>query len=408
MITEAAVLAALPPNTFLEKFVKYAMTMTEAHASFHAIGGLSALTQVVPSEYHIPFAAKIYTNLYGLTIATSSSGKKSTAVKIAKGIIHEVKTTHVMEMPGSDEGFIEQLRKQPHAILVYEEFGDFLIKASEGYFERLKGTLLSVYDGSPIGRALAKSQRGSVDNPRFTMLGAVANDILDVRTTDDDWTSGFLARFFCAYGLPERRFKRQPVENAAARLEVVNTLKARSDNLKRLGTCLWLDAEAEELWDEWYDYKNQWAEQVPKEMKPAYQRSEGFLQKICMLLAWDMGIARQPDPWHIDREILSYAVRIVDIHLQSLAELATRLAGNRDMRYRRAVLDAIRADRPTAVGEITRAARMLKNRQLNDILETLVEEGCIQRVNKNNRLHYMRTNAEGLALAGTEVEGMDE
>jgi len=406
MITEQEVLSAVPPNTFLAKYLQYGMAMTEAHASFHVVDGLGILTQAVPSEYHIPFAAPIYANMYGLNIAPSST-KKSTAVKIAKSVLKEVRNDNVMENPGSDEGFIEQLRKKPHAILMYEEFGEFLMKSSDGYFKQIKGTLLSVYDGSPIGRALAKSQRGAVDNPRFSLLGAVATDILDTHTTDDDWTSGFLARFFCAYGEPERKYRRQPLENAVLRQETILLLKERSNNLRTIGKCLWLSPEAEVLWDEWYDYKAKWAEQVPKEMRPAYQRSEGFLQKICMLLAWDMGVARTGAPWHVTDEVLSYGLRIVDIHLQSVAHLAEKMAVGRDMRQRRAVLDAIRADRPTSMGEITRGARMLKNRTLNDILETLIEEGCVQRVNVNNRLHYMKTSVAGLAIVGDQSEASE-
>lgn len=407
MITEQEVFDALPPEgTFLNAYVNYAARMTDAHASFHVICGLMMLSQAVPSEYAIPFASKIYANMYGLCIADSSVGKKSTSVKIAKAVLEQAIPGAVLEKPGSEEGFQELLREKPKSIVIYEEFGEFLMKAGEGYFERLKAAYLSVYDGAPIGRALAKSRRGSIDNPRFSMLGAVATDILDHHTSDDDWTSGFMARFFCAFGVPERKYRKQPLEDTAAKNHCIALLRDRSVNLKILGKCLWLDEEASELWDEWYDYRNEWMQHVPRELRAGFQRAEGMLQKVAMLLAWDMGTARTGADWKVDRETLAYSIQILDIHLQSLAGVAERLANTRDMRLRRQVLDAIGVA-PTSMGAITRTARVLKDRRLMDVLETLCEEGVISRVNNNGRVAYQRVQQlqvlENGATAGNRV-----
>jgi hypothetical protein len=375
MIREVEVLAALPPSGFVRSYVEYAMQRTDANCAYHLGAALSIITQTVPLDYCVPYASPLWGNMFTLIVGDSSKSRKTASINIAQRILREAIPESVGEVPGSQEGLYESLRSQQRQLIVYGEFGEFLAKAEEGYMMALKTAYTNLFDGIPIGRALANSRKGAVQDPRLSLLCGVATDLLERHTEQADWTGGFLARFLTLFGEPEREFATPPTDDPVQRRSLVTWVANMANPPQPPGACLWLDAAGQQMWSDWYESMRPMREGANRRVAAACSRSTSIAAKLALLLAWDVGTARSGNDWHVGVVELESALKIASLHLQSVIELGERVTGSRDMRDRRAVLRAI-SKAPTPLGVIIREAELLK-RRVNEILDSLMEERTI-------------------------------
>ena len=260
---------------------------------------------------------------------------------------------------------------------------------NETLVTRRNGKVAIIGNCVPIGRALAKTKRGNIQNPRLSLLTAVATDLLERHTEMADWTGGFLARFLTIYGEPEREFPTPPVDNMAKRRNIVQWLAGLSAPPPNMGACLWLDKPAEKMWLDWYESLRPLREGANRRASAACSRSSAIAAKVAILLAWDIGQARSGGDWNVGIDVLEPALKITNLHIGSVLELGERVTGTKDMRDRASVLRAI-SDVPTPVGVVLRESEMLK-RRANEILESLQEERAIVKVQVNDVICYVKT-----------------
>jgi len=403
MLTEAEVWAALPPTGFVRNYVEYASQCTDANIAYHLAGALTCLTQTVPIDYCVPYASPLWGNLYTMIVGDSSKSRKTAAINIARRVMHDAIPGCVGETPGSQEGLYESLRSQQKQVILYGEWGEFLAKAEEGYLMSLKTAYTNLWDAIPIGRALAKNRKGSIDNPRLSLLCGVATDLLERHTEQADWTGGFLARFLTLYGEPEREFATPPIDDAARRISITQWLHQLANPGTPPGPCLWLDAAGQQLWNDWYEGMKPLRQSANRRVSAACSRTTSIAAKTALLLAWDIGQARSGQPWHIGVVELESALKIADLHLKSVLELGERVTGTRDMRDRATVLRYI-TDMPTPFGYVLRQSELLK-RRVNEILDTLKEERVVVEETHNGEKCYRKTPHLAAALAAAVQSG---
>ena len=403
MLTEAEVWAALPPTGFVRSYVEYASQCTDAHVSYHLAGALTCITQAVPLEYCVPYASPLWGNLYTMIVGDSSKSRKTAAINIARRVMHDAIPGCVGETPGSQEGLYESLRAQQRQVILYGEWGEFLAKAEEGYLMSLKTAYTNLWDAIPIGRALAKNRKGTIDNPRLSLLCGVATDLLERHTEQADWTGGFLARFLTLYGEPEREFATPPIDDAVKRQAITQWLHQLATPNAPPGPCLWLDAQGQQIWNDWYEGMKPLRLSANRRVVAACSRTTSIAAKTALLLAWDVGQARSGQPWHIGPPELESALKIADLHLKSVLELGERVTGTRDMRDRATVLRFI-SDMPTPFGYVLRQSELLK-RRVNEILDTLKEERAIVEESINGEKCLRKTPHLAAALANVVLNG---
>lgn len=389
MIKEADVWAALPPSGFIRSYVEYASGCTDANIAYHLAGALSCLTQCVPIDYSVPYASPVWGNLFTMIVGDSSKSRKTAAINIAQRVLREAVPDSVAEVPGSQEGLYESLRSRQRQLVVYGEFGEFLAKAEEGYLMPLKTAYTNLWDGIPIGRALANSRRGPVNDPRLSLLCGVATDLLERHTEQADWTGGFLARFLTFFAEPEREFATPPVDDVAKRRQMVQWLATLANPQNPPGVCLWLDPAGQKMWSDWYESMRPMREGANRRAAAACARSTSIAAKLAILIAWDIGQARSGADWHVGVVELESALKIAQLHLQSVLELGERVTGSRDMRDRSAVLRVI-SDLPTPLGFIVKESELLK-RRVREVLDSLMEERTIAQSKVNGEICYHRT-----------------
>jgi hypothetical protein len=144
------------------------------------------------------------------------------------------------------------------------------------------------------------------------------------------------------------------------------------------GFCKGLTPEAQELWDEWY--KDIVHRRLPNNIVGIRSRAPTIARKLCLVLAWDYGLAREGAPWDLDVDILRPAIAITELHVKSLVDLSSMIAEHADARMRRSVIDAVECVGGVAtLGEILSHLKMRK-RPVVEVLDSLIEEGRIKRI----------------------------
>ena len=413
MLTESEVLAALPSHGFLRAYVDYASGRTDANVAYHLAGGLMLLSQAVPLDYAMPWGSPVYGNLYGMVVGGSSKSRKTSALNIAARLLQDALPSSMQETPGSSEGLIESLRREPKQVVMYPEFGEFLAKAEEGYFLAMKTLLTSLWDCMPLGRATAKGSQGQISKPRLSVIAAVATDLLERHTEEADWTGGFIARFLTFYAEPERHFDTPPMDDFTVKHALAEWLRGLADfttptadgyEARPPGICKGMTPEAQVLWREWANAEQKKTVGANSRVSASIARATSHAGKIAILLAWDIGRARSGEPWYIGEAEVRSALAITSLHIKSVLELGDRVTGSRDMRDRRAVLNAISPTAPTPLGVIIKRASLLKRRVV-EVLDSLVEEQAVSARSTSGRASYIQSpEAQKALLAMDQLE----
>jgi len=231
---------------------------------------------------------------------------------------------------------------------------------------------------------------------------------MERHTEPVDWTGGFLGRFLTFHAKNERDWPMQPPD-PPGRPALVKRLSVFSD-LEQLGMvseCRGYSPSARKLWDEWYYDCQRRAGASVRETRAAIARAFGMAHKICLLLAWDFGDARRGEPWYVTEEHLVYAIKIIELHIQSVLEIGDSLAPSKDLRDRIAILQIV-GDEPMTLGQIITKSKVGLKRRVQDLLGTLEEENMLKRVlgADGHTDFYLRTVKNGTNGA-TGVNGWE-
>lgn len=396
MISEQEVWEALPARGFVRSYVEYASQTTDANVAYHVASAISILTQTVPLDYCVPYASPLWGNMFSLIVGDSSKSRKTASINVAQRVLREAVQGSVGEVPGSQEGLYESLRAQQRQLIIYGEFGEFLAKAEQGYMMPLKTALTNLWDAIPIGRALANNRRGLVQDPRLSLLCGVATDLLERHTEQADWTGGFLARFLTFHAEPERNYAAPPIDDPMRRGQIVQWVKNLAAPQTAPGRCLWLDAHGQQMWGDWWEDMGKTRDRANRRVAAACARSTSIAAKTALLLAWDVGQARSGQDWFVGEAELESALKITNLHLDSVIELGETVTGSKDMRDRRAVLRNI-GHLPTPLGVVIKSSDLLKRRVM-EIIDSLTEERSIRMERVNGQICYLQTPEEHQAL----------
>lgn len=388
MLSEQQVNEALPKEGWLTRYVEWASKSTDAPKAYHVGTGLALLSMAAPVEYGVPFgAATLRTNIYVLFVGDSRLARKTQSIKSGAKILRISMPLFIGEEPGSREGLEESIRSQPQQLIIYEEFGAFLAKVEEGYLMPIKTALTQIFDGGDLGRALASKRRGPIRNPRVSLLGGCAPEYLERHTEPVDWTGGFFSRFLVFNAARERTYTLPPgaagADDIAAEL-----LSIRS---RKIGPCCGLDPSVRTFWDEYYLTQEAVAERAAKSTSGAAAGAPTTVIKVAGLIALYNENALVGRPWYIQRNTLEMAIKIVNLHTQSVMEIGDTLAESKDMRDRRTVLMQIDAVEPTPTSKIILGSRMTRKRVI-EMLETLKAEETVRIVDGTK---YVRNLREG-------------
>ena len=376
MLTEIDAAKACPPQGFIRTYVFHAMKQTTAPLAYHLGVGLSMLSATCPTNYGMFYAGPLRANFYCLLVGRSGEDQKSSAIGIGQSILFEAAAPLVGDFPGSAEGLIESLGRQPTQLIPVSEFGKLLASAQRGYFEPIKTLLTDVWDSGPIQRTKANNKVIRVDHPRLSVMGGCSVPYLEKHTLAEDWTGGFMGRWAVLLAQRERTDP-DPVGDQTLRPWLVQELQARATT-PSAGWCTGLTAPAADLWRDWFnDISNR---QLPGNIVGIRARAPTIARKVALLYGWDFGPAMQGQPWQMDLDTLEPAIAFSEMHVKSLITLAEVIADHPDARLRRTVLDVLkRRGGEATLGDILLDTKM-KKRPISEMLDAMVESYTVAKL----------------------------
>lgn len=381
MITEREIfdLVARLPDGYVKTHVFWALPTTDAPAAFHLLAALAALSATCPQTLHLNFGTRICPNIFAMAVGNSGDDRKTSAVKKAETLLTLAVPEVLVGDPGSAPGLVDGFEHQAVQVLFYDEFGNFLKSAGAGtHMESVKTAFNKLYDAPPTwARRKANGKGVNVQEPRLSILAACANTYLEAYTDLVDWDGGFMNRWFLLNASRERLYPLPQQEDPALTAWLVQDLQRRY-SAHKVGRYGGFSSAGEDYWRAWFYDMSSRKLDLPPQMLGFRARVQTVALKIAMLLAWDFGGIADMETWQLTPEILAPAIEISELHIRSVCSIARGLAGTRDQRDRRAVLHVV-ASLPelATLGAICKTTGLLK-RRVNEILETLVEEGSIQ------------------------------
>lgn len=200
--------------SFLRDYEQTMAQYTDAPPIYHAANAAALLGACLTRKrYRCQIAFGIparWTNLWMLIVGDSGQSRKTTTVVMAAEVLSRAMPELRTPDDGSPEGYAKDFVQRDArdagdaaGLLVQTEMGQFLMNVQKDYARALKGMMMDFYDVPTVYKRKLSKEEFQVTKPRFSMLGAVATELLPSLTTSEDWLGGFMNRAMLINGVRE-------------------------------------------------------------------------------------------------------------------------------------------------------------------------------------------------------------
>lgn len=229
LLTKEEAQRAEAKETFIDKYVSWATSKTDAAHVYHVASAFTVLSLVFGEFGHAsPKFGKLRLNLWFMVMGKTTRARKSTSRGLMIKLLKGVQTSIYQYDMGSDftaEGLTSVLLERPRqSSLIHRDEVQGLFKEinGKGYMSGLNDILTALYDGEVNGRLRQGSgaQEGAEVNFVLFLMGIVSK-ITDILTLED-FQSGFLSRFIHVIGEAPPRTKESEWLDQAPVNEVVS------------------------------------------------------------------------------------------------------------------------------------------------------------------------------------------
>lgn len=155
------------PGTFVDEYVKWAGTKTDAPEPYHIAGALTAMSLIL-GEWavgHVKYGAQRL-GMFFTVLGETTETRKTTARNLMKDLIRMTQIGeeyhYILTSDATEEALIDALSERAHRSSLYDRdevqklIGD--IKGGKGYMSGFLETLNEMYDGWARGRLRASKQ----------------------------------------------------------------------------------------------------------------------------------------------------------------------------------------------------------------------------------------------------------
>jgi hypothetical protein len=288
-------------DDFFGPVLEYLQTMTDAPKEFLFVSMFMTASAVIGNRVSMQIGGqKVKPNLYGLCLAGSTVGRKTTAVsfctrylRMTEVALQEEEVRFRMPDSGSHEGLMESMREPRQlrkvegkgakrieteemevkevmnsGIACYSEFASFLDNLRKDYNKGMESFILDVYDGNSHTRQL-KSEQSCIVNPCLSIFGASTLTQFLQRITENDKHSGFLQRIFYCYVADKRGKLRSLIENHTPDERMEELITSSLEKIFRIaclieqhGITIKLSAEACKVYQRSFDDEQEELEEI--------------------------------------------------------------------------------------------------------------------------------------------------
>lgn len=393
----AEVLPAVMPGGFLDAFLQWGFSQTDAPVWLQLAAGTAALSTLLPGSTALPdHGGTRYHPVWWQLVGPSAITRKSTVCKLVQTVVRTACRRLAAQdgldpdgdlgvwdrlgpEPDSPEAILTSLGTRPQQLVLLPELGHFLAKTRPGSRQEDVRTLLNkAADNDDLTRQLVRSLiKIEGPNYRLTQLGGVTPAYLALYTDLTDWSGGFLSRWGIVVGVTEwyadyRGPRDDLLEVAVSRLCEV----ARRKTQWATG----MDATGLARFNAWTRALHARTQDAPQVIQGAYARAEQLALKLMLLLAHDMGLVPTGATWEVPDRAVAGAILLAEAHVKG-AQILLTLDTDHYRRLRTHALELL-ATGPQTEGALARRL-VCQPRVLRDLLTGLLIERRIHLLGKN-------------------------
>lgn len=186
------------PDTFVERYIRWASSLGDAAPQYHQAGAFIVLSSLLAGSVRLPTSyGTVIPNIWFMILGDTTLTRKTTAMDIAMDLVAEIDDDVVMATDGSIEGLMTSLAARPGrpSVFLRDEFSGLLEQMTKkDYMAGMPETLTKLYDGKLQKRILRK-EIIEVREPRLVIFaGGIKNKVTSLLTYEYV-SSGFMPRF---------------------------------------------------------------------------------------------------------------------------------------------------------------------------------------------------------------------
>lgn len=312
-------------DNLIYQYMKYQSTQYDGYPDWNLAGALQTLSMICGRRVKLEMAQEIiYPNQYTFCIADSTTGRKTTGMKKAKGFMVALLLGN-KKLPESftPERLIEELSEHPEAYFFKDEASGFLASMQKSYMADMREFLTDIYDCSDYKRSLRTSKSDkktdfNIINPFVNIWFMTTPDSFTKYATTLDVTSGWLVRFLFLVPTGQKNwmgFREKTEDDKKAFKELYDLWISRKKELETHKEILM------KIRSEDWEYFNKWQKDTEERIiktedflsKSLYGRLYIYAIKLAMLLTIGKSTLKFEGQYlYIERHELIAGIELVD------------------------------------------------------------------------------------------------
>jgi len=385
--------------TFIDDYREWGVIATDALAQYHEIAAAIILSAILAANIKLDTSyGNMVPNLWGLILGDSTLTRKTTAMRMAMDLLHEVDDEAILATDGSAEGLLTGLSLRPNRASIFykdEVAGFFHSINRKDYLAGMPETLTQLYDVPQTYTRLLRKETIRISSPVFIFFGGGIKDRVYQEVGEQYILSGFLPRFLVVTGDADleqiRRTGPATHSTDLERARMITRLADMREAYQRIVTMniagqeIDIPAKTEaflttEAWELYGDIEMRMVKAASESpynalALPTFERLSRSMLKLAVLL----GAARQEpkvntiqielqDVTDASRFVQSWGVHTVDLVMNAGISITQRVMDK--------VLTTIRRNEGINRGKLMQYYHMTK-READEILGSLEDRGQI-------------------------------
>ena len=191
-------------ETFIDEYRQWGTLATDAIPEYHEIAAAILLSAVLAENIKLGTSyGEVVPNLWALILGDSTLTRKTTAMRMAMDMLHELDDEAILATDGSAEGLLTGLSNRPGRVSIYfrdEVAGFFRSINKKDYLAGMPDLLTQLYDVPPTISRILRKETIRISKPVFIFFGGGIKDRVYQEVSEEYILSGFLPRFLVVTG----------------------------------------------------------------------------------------------------------------------------------------------------------------------------------------------------------------
>ena len=383
----------IPPSGFLCEYIDCFSAQTDAPKIYHLMMAYFSLAVAIGPRVYFHLAGdKLYPNLWIVLIGGSSLFRKTTALNKSRAIINKLDPKMILPSDFTVEALLEYLSNSPQGAFYHPEFRTLYGMLSKDYMSGAKALLTELYDSPDEYRRETRSKTTIIKQPIINMASATTTEWLTSKGSEEDFGSGFLARYlFIPAFTREGSMPIPPPPDKVRFRRLVYALTEARDSFVEQKLAKYTP-EAEAMYREWYINYDKLDPFGGTPLAPFHARYQTYAHKLAILYT----VSKSGDVGAMNTETVTYATATIEWVTKSLAYLYDKhLTFGKDDDRMKKILNKVPGDgKAITRSDLLKASRLIV-RDFDLLLQTLKATGMVRETATINKGHKVIIYCKG-------------